>query len=89
MRSNLYHILNKENHTRRQLYFFLNALIQTNCLIIYWFDYTLIDKGLTRSFIKFNTLMENESKRFTNISIFSLKSWSQILAFIFVFWQSI
>ena len=29
-----------------------------------------------------NTMMENESKRFTNISIFCLRSFSQIMVFV-------
>ena len=54
----------------------LNTLIQANTLII---------KVLTRIFIMLNTMMENESKSFTDISIFSPRSQSQIIVFIFVF----
>ena len=51
--------------TRKVSYNFLNTLIQANTLII---------KVLTRSFIMLNTMMENERKSFTNISILSLRS---------------
>ena len=52
MSSTLYHILNKENHTKNS-HKFLNALIRANNLII---------KVLIRSFIMLNTIMENKSK---------------------------
>ena len=32
-----------------------------------------------------NFMIENESKRFTNISILSLRFWWQMMVFIFVF----
>ena len=52
----------KRKNTLKGSYTFLNTLIWANILI---------RKVLKRSFIMLNTIMENESKSFTNISIFS------------------
>ena len=62
--------------TQNGSYTFLNILIRADKLII---------KVLTRSFIMVNTMMEIESTNFTDISIFALRSWSQVMVFIFVF----
>lgn len=52
----------KRKNTLKGSYTFLNTLIWANILI---------RKVLKRSFIMLNTIMENKSKSFTNISIFS------------------
>ena len=62
--------------TQNGSYTFLNILIRADKLII---------KVLTRSFIMVNTMMEIESTNLTDISIFALRSWSQVMVFIFVF----
>ena len=54
----LCHILNKENRKQKKLYFFWIKLIWLNSFII---------KNVIRNFMKLNTLVENKSKRFTNI----------------------
>ena len=62
--------------TQNGSYTFLNILIRADKLII---------KVLTRSFITVNTMMEIKSTNLTDISIFALRSWSQVMVFIFVF----
>ena len=59
--------------TQKGINYFLNLLIQTNSFII---------KVLARSFIILNTMMENESKSFTNTFIFPLRSCLQVMVII-------
>ena len=56
--SALCHILKKENRKQKKLDFFWIKLIWLNSFII---------KNVIRNFLKLNTLVENKSKRFTNI----------------------
>ena len=72
MRRTSYLVLKKENHAKGS-YTFFKKLTHVN---------SFITKHLTRSSIVLNTMMAKESKSFTDISIFSLRSWSQIMLFI-------
>ena len=46
---------------------------------------TLIIQVFTRTFNILSTMMENKNKGVTNISVFYLRSRSQIIVFIFIF----
>lgn len=61
-----------EKTTEKGSYTSLYPLIPANSLIM---------KKITRSFIILNTMMKKERKSFTNISIFFLRSWSYIMAY--------
>ena len=50
---------------------------------------TLIIQVFTRTFNILSTMMENKNKGVTNISVFYLRSRSQIIVFIFIFRYSI
>ena len=54
-------------------YNFLNTSIGANSLFI---------KGMARSFISLNAILENKNKSFTNIWKFFLRSWSQNMVYV-------